>query len=85
MMTMNLEQFSSLSQDELIDWANDKASAVVGGELSISDEASVTSDDLIFALAIYKMLAEKNLAIKSADYKTFIVQAEAELRRRNEA
>lgn len=80
---MNLETFSSASQDELIDWATELAVAVVNGDKVISDEASVTNDDLIFALSVYKLLDEQNLAIKDKSYKVFAPQAEAELRRRS--
>lgn len=80
---MNIETFASASQDELIDWATELAYNVISRNADITDEASVTQNDLIFALAVYKMLEKKNLFVKDDSYKVFAPLAEAELRRRS--
>jgi hypothetical protein len=83
MMSMDTKTFASSSQEELIGWAVELASSVADGELKLDDEKQVTTDDLIFALSIYKLLADKNLVVKDIDYQAFTVDAENELRRRS--
>ena len=82
MVTMNLENFASMPQDELIAWSQEKAEAFADGELEISNAESISNDELTIALAIYKLLAKQNLRVKGNSYNSFITSAEAELRRR---
>lgn len=82
---MNLEKFSSASQDELITWASEQADSFADGELDLADETSAPSEELIYALSVYKLLAEQNLRMKNTNFLDFATKAEAELRRRNKS
>jgi hypothetical protein len=79
---MNLETFASASQNELVGWASDLADTFADGELEIKDEASISNEELIYALAVYKLLDNKNLFVKNSAFFHFAREAEAELRRR---
>jgi len=79
---MNLETFASASQNELVGWASDMADNFADGELIITDEASISNEELIYVLAVYKLLDTKNLFVKNSSFSTFASASEAELRRR---
>ena len=79
---MNLETFASASQNELVGWASDLADNFADGELIITDEAGISNEELIYVLAVYKLLDTKNLFVKNSAFFNFAREAEAELRRR---
>ena len=56
---MNLETFASASQNELVGWASDLADNFADGELIITDEAGISNEELIYVLAVYKLLDTK--------------------------
>ena len=64
---MNLETFASASQDELVAWASDLAETFADGELVITDESVISNEELIYALAVYKLLDNKNLFVKNSE------------------
>jgi hypothetical protein len=79
---MNLETFASASQNELVGWASDLADSFADGELEIKDEASISNEELIYVLAVYKLLDNKNLFVRNSSFFRFSREAEVELRRR---
>jgi hypothetical protein len=82
MVAMNLETFLASSQDEIISWAWSNAEAFAEGELDITNEEAISSDELLFLLSAYKVIDSNELTVNVEGYKDFMRSAEAELRRR---
>lgn len=79
---MDIETFSTASQDELITWLAGLVSSVRTGDISLTDESAVTSDDLIFATALVHGLAKENLSVNIEGISDFMTSVDGELFRR---
>jgi hypothetical protein len=79
---MNLETFLASSQEEIISWVWASAEAIAEGELDITNEEAISSDELVLLLSAYKVIDSDGLTINVEGYKDFMRSAEAELRRR---
>lgn len=83
MVTMNIEQFLELSDEELAKFAIRKMKQYNAGVLDLTDSSDITDDELLIISALNQMMIERGLAVGIEGWQSFTNFVAGEMARRN--